>query len=444
MPILNAFRQPNSLTSALTSSLTETTHSQQPALPPPPNFPLTENVQPVEMTVSHTSNSEFSADATAPFGLYTTAFLANAERLEKLSSATSPFLAATRVRTAGQRLAEAQNLPPLQQIFGCCWETPGIAILFGDTGIGKSILATHIAHLITSGNTELLGLFCEFTAKVLYYDFELSDRQFDKRFAGLPFTELLLLGDTNPAAEDVEAFTFDHIVADLDRTGARFIILDNITALALTSSTADADVSIGIMKGLKRLQIEMGVASLVLAHTPKILPGQPLSLNHLAGSKHLSNFADSVFCIARSAQATQRRYIKQLKNRTAEEMPGVIVCDISDEMGYVSFKLIGVEEEHDHLAASPTEKPATSRPSKAPKEEVLKQLPALLQTPQSSGELTQSLAEHFDVSPRAIQDQLAALMGTDVLNIKGEQCRLTKQPSGQKMLYSLQEVAQAA
>ena len=432
------------MAATLTSSLTETIHAQQSALLSPTNFPLTDSVQPVEMTVSHTSNDRFSANAIAPFGPCTAKFLANAERLDKLDYATSPFSAATRVRTAGQRLSAAKNLPPLQRLFGCCWETPGIAILFGDTGIGKSILATHIAHLITSENTELLGLLCELTAKVLYYDFELSDRQFDKRFAGLPFTDLLLLGDTNPTAEDVEAFTFDHIEADLKRTEAQFIILDNITALSLTSSTADADVSIGIMKGLKRLQTERGVASLVLAHTPKMLPGQPMSLNHLAGSKHLSNFADSVFCIARSVQATQRRYIKQLKNRTAEEMPGVIVCDISDEAGYVAFKLIGVEEEHEHLAASSTEKPATSRPSKAPKEEVMKQLPALLQTPQSSGDLNQSLAEHFNVSPRAIQDHLAALVGTDMLNAEGEQCRLMKKPSGQKTFYFLQEVAQAA
>ena len=146
----------------------------------------------------------------------------------------------------------------------------------------------------------------------------------------------------------MESFTFEHIYADLDRTGARIIILDNITALAL-KTTADADVSIGIMKGLKRLQVERGISSLVLAHTPKLPPGAALTLNHLAGSKHLSNFADSVFFIGRSVQGARTRYVKQVKNRTDEELPGVLVCELSDEDGYLGFTLRGTDDEAPHL-----------------------------------------------------------------------------------------------
>jgi hypothetical protein len=346
----------------------------------------------------------------------------------------------TRVRTAAQRIEAASNLPPLVPLFGCLWETPGIAILAGDTGVGKSILAVHIGHLITSSTTELLGQVCYTKEKVLYYDFELTDRQFSKRFADMPFTEDLMLGDTNPVAEDVEKFTFEHIAADLDRTGAQVLILDNITALALTT-TADADVSIGIMKGLKRLQTERGVSSLVLAHTPKLPAHQPLSLNDLAGSKHLSNFADSVFFIARSTQGTNVRYIKQLKNRTDKELEGVIVCEINDEAGYLAFKHLGADEETAHLAAGPSKGHASA--SKTPAVAVLAELPALLQEPQFAKELEEKLATLLGKSTRTVRDRLCELTAPDaetLLNSEGQLCRLVKeqdQADARKIFYSL-------
>ncbi|WP_162303493.1 AAA family ATPase [Hymenobacter sediminis] len=362
----------------------------------------------------------------------------------KLLAEVPPSISySTRIRTAAQRLAEASELPPLEPLFGCFWETPGIAILAGDTGVGKSVLAVHLAHLISSSSSELLEQPCHTREKVLYYDFELTDRQFSKRFAHLPFTDELVLGDTNPLSEDVAEFNFQHIEADLDRTGARILILDNITALAL-KTTADADVSINIMKGLKRLQTERGVSSLVLAHTPKLPSGLPLSLNNLAGSKHLSNFADSVFFIARSAQGNRLRYIKQLKNRTDEEFQGVIVCEMGDEAGYLGFSLVDVGDEADHLDSHNSENPSSA--PKASEAAVLAQLPDLLQTPQTASVLEAELARRLGTTTRTIRTRLASLNAGAgyISNQDGVVCALAKASSGREMRYSLAPVMQAA
>jgi hypothetical protein len=85
----------------------------------------------------------------------------------------------------------------------------------------------------------------------------------------------------------------------------------------------------------------------------------PLSLNHVGGSKHITNFADSVVFIARSEQSPNTRYIKQVKNRTGEMLPGVLVCEIAQMQGYLGFTLIGPDEERNHLAQveGTTEKP---------------------------------------------------------------------------------------
>lgn len=274
---------------------------------------------------------------------------AHAPELKVRPNSAAPLrLASTRLRTMPQRVNDGKNAPPLAPLWGCLWERPGIAILAGEPGAGKSLAGVHVAHAVSSATSELLGLACSTNEKVLYYDFELTDRQIESRFADFPFTENLIVGDFNPEALEV-AFTFDQIAADLEETGAKLLIIDNITALAL-KTTADADASMAVMRGLKRLQVERGVSSLILAHPPKVPAGVPLSLNHVGGSKHITNFADSVFFIARSEQGPNTRYIKQVKNRTGEMLPGVLACEIAPMQGHLGFTLIGPDEERGHLA----------------------------------------------------------------------------------------------
>ena len=55
---------------------------------------------------------------------------------------------------------------------------------------------------------------------------------------------------------------------------------------------------------------------MILAHTPKVLPGSPIINNHLAGSKHLSNLADSMSTIGTSSTDKNIKYIKSVKCRS--------------------------------------------------------------------------------------------------------------------------------
>ena len=107
------------------------------------------------------------------------------------------------------------------------------------------------------------------------------------------------------------------------------------------------------MRKLNELKKEYNLSILVLAHTPKRSLSSPLTINDLAGSKHLSNFADSVSAIGKSTQGESIRYWKQVKpSRSAEILyhyENVIVCEISKHETALTFDFIDFGNEYEHL-----------------------------------------------------------------------------------------------
>jgi hypothetical protein len=91
---------------------------------------------------------------------------------------------------------------------------------------------------------------------------------------------------------------------------------------------------------------------LILAHTPKRNIASPISINDLAGSKHLSNFADSIFSIGASAKDRNIRYIKQIKARATEKIydaDNIAVCEIEKQSNFLQFSFIDFGNEKEHL-----------------------------------------------------------------------------------------------
>jgi hypothetical protein len=161
-------------------------------------------------------------------------------------------------------------------------------------------------------------------------------------------------GTVNETRETFQKQLFDAIRADLAKTGAKVLIIDNLTALTLKTTT-DADAAMGLMRSLKKLQADLEVSILVLAHTTKIPNYVPIQLNQLGGSKHLANFADSVFAIAKSNQDENIRYLKQLKVRNAELEYGqhnVVVIRKQRTGAFLGFEFVGTSSEMEHLVGN--------------------------------------------------------------------------------------------
>jgi archaellum biogenesis ATPase FlaH len=275
-------------------------------------------------------------------------------------------------RTAKQRLLDAEQQPEIKKLLGNIWMTGELHILFADTGSGKSVLATQIADSLSKGKSLFNVLPNENKPlRVLYYDFELSDKQFQKRYSEgngsrYEFSENLFIDNIdfqaltkeNPNLK-VDELIIRKIKTDVVSLNIDVLVIDNLTYLK-TESTQDTSVALNLVRELNELKTKHGLSILVLAHTPKVKNGTPLTLNELGGSKHLSNFVDSVSAIGKSSKAPDLRYIKQAKASRSGEMlfdsSNVIVAEMKHQDRFLGFHYVDCEYESEHLQSSSDEK----------------------------------------------------------------------------------------
>ncbi|ARV06110.1 LuxR family transcriptional regulator [Polaribacter sp. SA4-10] len=265
------------------------------------------------------------------------------------------------VKKANTWIEEAKNRPIPNMLFNELWYEKEVCILFADTNLGKSILAVQIADSISRG-IAIPGFKLESKPKkVLYLDFELSDKQFENRCSEeyqnhYQFSANFLRAEINTELEIPKEYKGieDYLCATLDviikNDDVSVLIIDNLTFLS--SENEKAKDALVLMKTLKKLSKLENLSILVLAHTPKRDESKPISINDLAGSKMLMNFCDSSFAIGTSSQETSLRYIKQIKQRNTEHLyhtDNVIICSVEKDTNFLEFQFIEFGFEKDHL-----------------------------------------------------------------------------------------------
>jgi len=252
------------------------------------------------------------------------------------------------IKTANHWIEEAKLRPQPVKLFDEFWYASELCILFADTNVGKSILAIQIANEIAANQ------------KVLYFDFELSDKQFENRYSNnytdhYKFPENLSRAEIDPDC-DFEGFTsfedyLSHSLEEIAASGQfKIFIIDNITYLK--NETDKAKNALPLMKQLKALKKKYDLSILVLAHTPKRDLTKPITQNDLQGSKMLINFCDSAFTIGASFKDKSLRYLKQIKQRNAEQIynaDNVKVYEITKPSNYLSMVFVAFGPEREHL-----------------------------------------------------------------------------------------------
>ncbi len=265
-------------------------------------------------------------------------------------------------KSANQWLEEASKRPIPKKLFSSFWFEGEVCILYADTNVGKSILAVQIADIISSSVSFTAAFDCEIKepTKVLYFDFELSDKQFENRYSNnykdhYKFAPEFIRIEINPDAEIPDGIEFEDYLSDaieqtIKETGAKVIIVDNLTYLK--NETEKARNALPLMKRLKALKNKYELSMLILAHTPKRDPSKPLSRNDLQGSRTLMQFCDSSFALGESYKDSTLRYLKQIKVRNTEfqfDSENVIVCAIKKENNFLCLDFVEYADERAHL-----------------------------------------------------------------------------------------------
>lgn len=252
------------------------------------------------------------------------------------------------VKTANQTVQDAANRPDPIPLWLTLWYQGEVCCLFADSNLGKSIYAVQIACSIAE------------TQKVLYFDFELSDKQFQLRYTDETIGQchrfppnlyrVEIARDCPYPQGDFE----DELIMEIEKlsveTGCKVLVIDNLSYLCMTSEKGE-DAG-RLMSRLMELKRKHGLSMLVLAHTPKRPLNMPITQNDLAGSKKLYNFFDSVFAIGKSAKDENLRYIKQLKVRYGNfeyDSGNVIVCTIEKNGDFLHFVTLDYATESAHL-----------------------------------------------------------------------------------------------
>lgn len=297
-----------------------------------------------------TPTNNFSDKVTNNFAdLQVPAQSAYADLMDIVNNPTEPEPESSgmlKIKTANEWAEEAKSRPDPTPLWLSLWYEGEVCCLFADSNLGKSIYAVEIASDIAKHQ------------RVIYFDFELSDKQFQLRYSDEQknlhnFPVNLLRSEIDPdmiGSGDFEEEVISDIEGASMQYGCKVLIVDNITYL--NSVTEKADAAGMLMMRLMQLKKKHGLSILVLAHTPKRPLSSPITQNDLAGSKKLFNFFDSVFAIGRSAKDENLRYIKQVKARAGAFEYGadnVIVSEIVKDGSWLHFRNIGYATEREHL-----------------------------------------------------------------------------------------------
>lgn len=259
--------------------------------------------------------------------------------------------------TANQTIEVAKEQKNPKKLWKEFWIENEVCCLFADANVGKSILAVQISNMVA----DKLGK----DETVLYYDFELSKKQFELRYTDEKNKSTFKFNDKFIRVEldadkvreycDETKESFDDVIinaieANIKKFNSKVIIVDNLSWLVNMKDTATTAGK--LMKNLCTLKRKYPISILVLSHTPKRNLGSPLTQNSLSGSKKLTNFFDAMFAVGMSIKDPSTRYIKQIKVRTGEFKYGadhVYLCKIEKSGSFLGFTPIGYSTEETEL-----------------------------------------------------------------------------------------------
>ena len=167
------------------------------------------------------------------------------------------------VHSAGKWMEQSNAKPIPKMLFGQFWYEGELCILFADSNLGKSILAVQIGNSISRNEPVKPFKLEAWPQQILYFDFELADKQFEARYSvdfashyrfsgGFLRAELDPSADIPPGFINFDAFLHHQLEELIINSDSKILIIDNLTYLR--SETERAKDALPLMKHLKSLK----------------------------------------------------------------------------------------------------------------------------------------------------------------------------------------------
>ncbi len=253
-----------------------------------------------------------------------------------------------------QMIERVKGMPDPKQLYKSLFYEGDLGILFGPTNCGKSLFAV----MITEEICKAFKKYGYGDSSVLLIDMEMSDKQQQMRYTNsktkkshkFPETMYRVAFGDYGDGKLTEANMYAIFKKAIEDTGARAVIIDNITYLGKGQRGSSIAVMMKLLKQLKKIY---SLSILVLAHTPKRNDFQPITIVDLMGSSFISAIADCIFALNKSCKGDNIRYVKQLKSRNSSIEYGadnVLEYKITKEKdGMLCLRLTGTATEEEHI-----------------------------------------------------------------------------------------------
>ncbi|MEQ1764306.1 MAG: AAA family ATPase [Pyrinomonadaceae bacterium] len=222
-------------------------------------------------------------------------------------------------RPANEWMSEAR-IGRTDTLFGELWMTGELCVMFGEPGIGKSLLAVQIADSITKGKPIApFGLSAK-SKKVLYVDLEKTAEQFKRRYSARgdgENTRRKRYKFSKHFHRAVPAEGSEVPLSQLERMvekgGTKIVIIDNLQHLVTGGQPRQAG---RVMRELRRLRNAYGLSILVVTQTSRSTSRRGIAAADMVWSQTVTALADNIFAVGKGGSPSGR-YIKHIKTKLA-------------------------------------------------------------------------------------------------------------------------------
>jgi hypothetical protein len=259
------------------------------------------------------------------------------------------------LRRAYDRIISGIGAGRPQMVFDEFWREGELALMFGEAGSGKSLLAMQLADMLAAGgDIPWFRMECP-AGKTLYVDLSMSDRQFASRhsYRGKKGEDRAWHVSKRLYCDrpDDEGDLLEWLERQIAAEKLKYVIIDDLGSIMRTCDGTRETMA--VMRGLRRICGRFGVSILAIMQSEAPKGNAGVSERDLGRQRVLCRLADSVFAIGHHRSRAGYVSLTQMRSRSSSlkwTANNAIPAKIIERDGAVGLKFeMDISEEERNL-----------------------------------------------------------------------------------------------